>query len=31
MGVTYKEDKPRVVESIAELVGKGEYKTPLFN
>jgi len=31
MGVTYKEDKPRVVESIAELVAKGEYKTPLFS
>ena len=31
MGVTYKEDKSRVVESIAELVDKGEYKTPLFS
>ena len=31
MGVTYKEDKPIVVESIAEMVAKGEYKTPLFS
>jgi NDP-sugar pyrophosphorylase family protein len=31
MGVTYQEDKDRVVESIAELVAKGEYKTPLFS
>jgi len=31
MGVTYQEDKDRVIESIAELVAKGEYKTPLFS
>jgi NDP-sugar pyrophosphorylase family protein len=31
MGVTYQEDKDRVIESIAGLVAKGEYKTPLFS
>jgi NDP-sugar pyrophosphorylase family protein len=31
MGVTYQEDKDRVIESIAGLVAKVEYKTPLFS
>lgn len=31
MGVTYKEDKPRVIETIAEMIGRGEYTTPLFS
>jgi len=31
MGVTYKEDKPMVIESISRMVEKGEYKTPLFS
>ena len=30
MGVTYKEDKPRVMESIARLVGQGQYPSPLY-
>lgn len=29
-GVTYKEDKPRVVESIAKLVARGEYPAKLW-
>lgn len=29
-GVTYREDKPRVVAAIAELVGRGEYPGKLF-
>ncbi len=29
MGVTYKEDRPRVMESIARLVGEGKYPSPL--
>jgi hypothetical protein len=29
-GVTYKEDKPRVVESIAKLVERGEYPAKLW-
>jgi UTP-glucose-1-phosphate uridylyltransferase len=28
-GVTYREDKPRVTASIAELVARGDYPTPL--
>jgi NDP-sugar pyrophosphorylase family protein len=31
MGVTYKEDKPRVEESIAGLVEQGIYKSPLLS
>ena len=30
MGVTYQEDKDRVIESIAALVQKGNYPSPLF-
>jgi len=30
-GVTYKEDKPLVVESIAKLIESGEYPSPLWN
>jgi NDP-sugar pyrophosphorylase family protein len=30
-GVTYREDKPRVVSAIAELVGRGEYPAQLFS
>ena len=30
MGVTYQEDKDRVIESIAGLVQKGKYPSPLF-
>jgi hypothetical protein len=30
MGVTYLEDKDRVIESIAALVQKGNYPSPLF-
>lgn len=30
MGVTYQEDKDRVIESIAALVQKGKYPSPLF-
>jgi NDP-sugar pyrophosphorylase family protein len=29
-GITYKEDRPRVVESIRNLVSKGEYPNPLW-
>ena len=29
MGVTYTEDRPRVMESIARLVGEGKYPSPL--
>jgi len=30
MGVTYKEDKPRVEQMIGDLVGAGDYPDPLF-
>ena len=30
MGVTYQEDKDRVIESIAALVQEGKYQSPLF-
>jgi hypothetical protein len=31
MGVTYQEDKGRVIESIAGLVQEGKYQSPLFS
>ena len=31
MGVTYQEDKDRVIESIARLVEQGKYQSPLFS
>ena len=31
MGVTYQEDKGRVIESIARLVEQGKYQSPLFS
>ena len=29
IGVTYQEDKPRVIESVAQLVKDGKYPSPL--
>jgi hypothetical protein len=31
VGVTYPEDKPHVVETIAKLVGRGEYPRTLWD